>query len=458
MDPGGAVARRAILAANTSAVSSVGAGTRFAVRVSRLGTEEAFKLGSLIREVEREGPRVIRCNLGQPDFPLPDHVRKAVSDALDAGLTGYCDPQGIPELREAIARDVGERRGLDVDPERVVVYPGGRVSIGFAQHAYCDPGQEVVFPTPGYPLFESFVEWVEGIPRVLRLREEDGFVVCPEELESLLSEKTALVFLNFPANPTGGVATPEELEAIAEVVLRSAAPHARVYSDESYEAIVFDGRKHHSIASVPGMEERTVIASAVSKTYAWTGGRVGWAVYPTVEEARVHRNLNINFVASIPPYNQVGARVAIESPESRPAVARMVRAFQERRDFMVARLSAMDGVSCRVPGGAFYVFPNVAGVLDRLGAVEAYGALAPDLRLRTSPATLFQLFLLFRYRVATMDRRSFGIRGSDGQHFLRISVATGMDELREAADRIEEAGRDVAGFESFIRERRRLTL
>ncbi|HZD05500.1 MAG TPA: aminotransferase class I/II-fold pyridoxal phosphate-dependent enzyme, partial [Longimicrobiales bacterium] len=258
--------------------------------------------------------------------------------------------------------------------------------------------------------------------------------------------------------PTGGVATPAQLRSVAAVIRHATPEDVRVYSDETYEAIVFDGREHHSIASLPGMEERTIIVSGVSKTYSWTGGRVGWAVYPTVEEARTHRNLNINYFASISPYNQIGARVALESPESGPAVERMVTAFQERRDVTVALLNEVEGVRCLKPQGAFYVFPNVEGLLDRVGAIDAYEELEDGIRERTSPATLFQLFLLFRHGVATMDRRSFGVLESEGQHFLRVSIATGREDLKRAVEIMDRAGRDADGFRAFVRDGRHLAL
>jgi len=423
-----------------------------------LGTEEAFRFGALIEAVEREGERIIRCNLGQPDFPLPRHVADAVIGAIRDGRTTYCDPQGLIELRRAIARSMGALRGLEIDPERVVVFPGGRAPIGLAQQVYIEKGDEIVYPTPCYPLFESFIRYVGGVPVPLPICEETGFSVRAEDLAPLITEHTRLIYLNFPSNPTGGVATREELEALSRVILDRAPPDARVYSDESYEAIVFDGAQHVSIASLPSMQERTIIATGASKTYSWTGGRVGWAVYPTVEEALVHRNLNINYFASIPPYNQVGARVALESPESPPIIQSMVQAFQRRRDVVVDGLNAIEGVECRLPKGAFYVFPNVAGVVKTLGADRLFDGLPADVRARTSPATLLQLFLLYRYRVATMDRRSFGIRGSEGQHYLRMSIATGEADLKQAVDRIEEASQDVHGFEQFVRSGVRVAL
>lgn len=430
----------------------------FANRVHRIGTEAAFAFGGLIREVEAEGEHVIRCNLGQPDFPLPAHIADAVKRAIDDGLTTYCDPQGILELRRAVASSMSAKHGLDIDPDRVVVYPGGRPPIGFAHMTYSEAGEEVIYPSPGYPLFESFIPYFRCMPVPVVLREEKGFGLTRTQLEPLLSDRTGLIFLNFPSNPTGGVATRVQLEGLSELILEKTAPEVRVYSDESYEAITFDGDEHISIASMPGMEARTIIASGVSKTYSWTGGRVGWAVYPTAAEAEVHRKLAINYFASIPPYNQWGAVEALTSPESDVAIAAMVEAFERRRDTVVSALNALEGVTCQNPKGAFYAFPNVGGVLERLGAIDAYEELDDEVKSETSPSTLFQLFLLHDYRVATMDRRSFSVLGSEGQHYLRLSTANADEELVEAVDRIGQASKDVAGFEAFLQSGRRLTL
>ena len=323
----------------------------FANRVKLMGTEAAFGFGSRILDVEKaDRASVIRCNLGQPDFPLPGHIADAVIGAIRDGQTTYCDPQGTPELRAALARKIAHDRDLDeIDPERVVVFPGARPSIGFAQQAYCEQGDEIIYPTPGYPLYESYIPYVGAKPVPIHLREDHGFSLTTEELEPLISDQTRLIYLNFPSNPTGGVASREQIEALAELILEKTPPHVRVYSDEAYEAIVFDGEDHFSIGSVPGMEERTIIASAVSKTYSWTGGRVGWAVYPTVREAKVHRNLNINYFASIPPYNQVGHQVALESPESDVAIRQMAEAFQRRRDQVVAGLNHIEGLIASFP-------------------------------------------------------------------------------------------------------------
>jgi aspartate/methionine/tyrosine aminotransferase len=194
----------------------------------------------------------------------------------------------------------------------------------------------------------------------------------------------------------------------------------------------------------------------VSKTYSWTGGRIGWAVFPSAREAEVFKNLNINVYSCLPAYNQMGAKVAIESPESPPQIARMLAAFQERRDLVVRGLNAVEGIRCQTPKGAFYVFPNIAGVCERLGAVEAWRRLPDEVRARTSPATLVQMFLLFQKHVASVDRRSFGAIGAEGRHYLRLSIATGLEDLKEAVRRIGQAAADRDGFAAFVEEGGRL--
>ncbi|MBB4636047.1 pyridoxal phosphate-dependent aminotransferase [Longimicrobium terrae] len=430
----------------------------FTERAGRIGTEEAFNLGARVAEVEALGERVIRCNIGQPDYPLPQHIADALKSAVDRGLTTYCAPEGIVELRRAVAESLSERHRMDIDPDRVVVYPGHRPAIGFAHLAYVEAGDEVVYPSPGYPLYESFIPYFGSVPVPAVLREQDGFGLTREVFEPLLGERTALIFLNFPSNPTGSVATRAQLEDLAELILERTGPHARVFSDESYEAINFDGHEHVSIASIPGMESRTILSSGCSKTYAWTGGRVGWAVYPTVREAQVARRLSINHFASIPPYNQWAAVEALTSPLSIPAIQEMVKGFQRRRDLVVAGLNAVPEFRCHMPKGAFYAFPNVGGALERLGALEAHARLPEEVRGNTSPATLFQLFLLHEHRVATVDRRSFSRHGSEGQHFLRISTATSEADLEEAVRRMAAAAGDEAGFQRFVASGARLTL
>jgi aspartate/methionine/tyrosine aminotransferase len=426
-------------------------------RVQQIGTENAFKIGPYINEVAATGLKVIRCNLGEPDFPLPAHIREEVKRQLDNDMTHYVDPQGILPLREAVAAEMGARRGLNITPDRVVVFPGGKPPIGFSQEVYCDPGDEVIYPSPGFPIYESFTNYLGAKPVPLHLDEQKGFAFNGDDLAPLITPRTKLIILNFPSNPTGGVASRAQLESIAEVILAKAPADVRVYSDEIYENILFDGSRHFSIASIPGMAARTIIASGASKSFSWTGGRIGWAVLPTAEEALVFKTLNINYFSCIAGYNQMGAKLGIESPESRPVIDRMVRAFQERRDHVVSALNTIEGIRCQVPKGAFYVFPNIAGLCERLGAIELYEGLPADVKPRTSPSTLVQMFLLFRYGVATLDRRAFGVIGSEGRHFLRISVATALDDLKEGMERIRKASTDRDGFDAFVREGRRLS-
>ena len=419
-------------------------------RTSLIATENAFKVGPYIVALENAGHKVIKCNLGEPDFPLPVHVRNEVKAQLDKDNVHYCDPQGILPLRKAVAKYIGEARGIEVTAEQVVVFPGGKPPIGLCQQTYCNPGDEIIYPSPGFPIYESFINYVGAIPVPLHLREDLGFSFTGADLEKLITSKTKLIFVNFPSNPTGGVASREQLEEIAEVIKRKCDPNIRIYSDEIYENILFDGAENYSIASVEGMQEKTIIATGASKSYSWTGGRVGWVVFPTVEEAQLFKNLNINYFSCIPPYNQEGARVAIESPLSKASIAAMNTAFEERRDFVVGALNNMPGVECQLPKGAFYVFPNIAGVVKNLKIDEAYAALPEELQKLTSPSTLFQMFLLWEYHVAMMDRKSFGQIGTENMHYLRLSIATGLEDLKIGMERMEKAIADAAGFARFI--------
>ena len=428
----------------------------FADRVAMLDTENAFKVGPYIKEVEDAGHQVVRCNIGEPDFPLPRHIAEEVKRQIDLDLTHYNDPQGILPLREAIAHTMGEARGIHITPDRVVVFPGAKPPIGFTQQTYCNAGDEIIYPSPGFPIYESFVRYIGASAVPLHLEESSGFSFDGSDLRRLITDRTKLIYINFPSNPTGGVATRDQLDEIAQVVLANTAPEVRVYSDEVYERILFDGVKHASIASVPGMEERTVLVSGVSKSYSWTGGRIGWAVFPTAAEAAVFKNLNINYFSCVPGYNQMGAKVALESPESEIFITRMVDAFSKRRDFVVDALNSIDGIRCQKPKGAFYVFPNIAGVCESLGAIEAHASLPSPVRDFTTPSTLFQLFLLFRHHVATLDRKSFGRIGSEGKHYLRLSIATSLEQLKLGMQRLERASRDANGFRAFVQEGRHL--
>jgi aspartate/methionine/tyrosine aminotransferase len=425
--------------------------TLFAQRISTLGTENAFRIGEDIARCVARGMDVVRLNIGEPDFDSAPHINEAAVEQIRAGNSHYTDPQGIIGLRTAVAAHVTRTRGIAADPARVVIFSGGKPSIGFTMQAYVDPGDEVIYPSPGFPIYESWVTYVGATPVPLPLREETGFTFTAADLAARITPRTKVIMLCSPSNPTGGVLSQRDLAAIADVIRTRARPDVRVYSDEIYEHIVFDGQTHHSIAAEPGLADRTIIASGHSKGFAMTGWRLGWALLPSADEAQLFKQLNINSISCVAPFIQEAGRVALESPLSAPVIARMVSAFQERRDWIVPALNAIDGVRCQVPQGAFYVFPNVAGVCQRLGILDAYDGLPAADRARTSPSRLLQGFLLDQHGVATMDRNSFGRIGADGQHFLRLSIAASLDRLREGVRRMQSAFADRAGWEKYLK-------
>lgn len=423
----------------------------FSQRIQALGTENAFKLGDHIKACEARGMNVIRFNLGEPDFDSPDEVNQVGIDEIQRGNFHYCDPAGLISLRQEIAAHIGRTRGVEVDPERVIVVPGGKPSIGYTFQTYVDPGDEVIYPSPGFPIYESWVEYVGGRPVPIQLREEDGFALTASALEEAITERTKLIILCSPSNPTGGVYSREETEAMARVIVEKGRPDLRVYSDEIYEAILFDGESLFSILQCEGMEERTVLASGMSKSYAMTGWRLGYAVLPTLDEAAAFKQLNINTISCVPPFVQEAGREALSSSIVSDKVQGMVREFEERRDWVVGALNKIPGVQCQLPKGAFYVFPNVAGALERLGALEAFDGLPAEEAAHTNPAKLLQMFLLYRYGVATMDRASFGKIGAEGQHYLRVSIASSMESIKEGVRRLEQAVEDREGFAEFLK-------
>jgi len=419
-------------------------------RAGLIDSENAFRIGPLIRLLEEQGRDVVRCNIGEPDFPVPAFIKEEVKRQIDLDNTHYCDPQGIPSLRAAIARQLSETRGIHAEAERIVVFPGGKPPIGLCQQTYCGPGDEVVYPSPGFPIYESFIPYVGATPVPLYLKEENEFSLSGEELASVLTKKTKLIFLNFPSNPTGGVASPEQLQEIASVIRSRCREDVRIFSDEIYEHILFDGHSHHSILSCPGMEKNAILVSGASKSFAWTGGRIGWALFPTREEAELFKNLNINYFSCTAAYNQEGVRLGLESPEGMVEIRKMVEIFQMRRDLVVEGLNAIPGILCLKPRGTFYVFPNVEKACRNLGIMDACAELPERVREKTSPSTLLQMFLLFVHGVATMDRKSFGRIGAEPFHYLRLSIATGTEDLKKGVERIAAAASDREGFRRFF--------
>jgi aspartate/methionine/tyrosine aminotransferase len=423
----------------------------YADRISELGTENAFKIGDDIRRCEQSGKKVIKLNLGEPDFDSADNINRTAIDNITAGNSHYTDPQGVLSLREAIARHVTDTRGIPVQPERVVVTTGAKPPISYTMMTFVNPGDEVIYPSPGFPIYESWVTFVGAVPVPLHLEEGKGFRFDASDLEKLITPRTKVLIINSPSNPTGGVLTRDDLRDIAEVIKDRASPGIRIYSDEVYEDIVFDGKQHESIASIEGMAEKTILVSGHSKSYAMTGWRLGYAVLPCIEEAMVFRQLNINIISCTPPFIQEAGKTALVNEENKAIIAAMTAEFEKRRDVVVDGLNAIAGIQCAKPEGAFYVFPNIGGVCKELGVLDAYEGLDAQTKIETTPSTLFQMFALYHHGVATMDRRSFGAIGSEGKHYLRLSTAADLESLEEGVRRIELASRDVDGFDRFIK-------
>ena len=430
----------------------------FARRFGHMGTENAFKIGEDMARARARGVDVIPFTIGEPDFDSAPHINEAGIAAIRAGDTHYTDPAGIAPLREALAAYVSRTRGIEVTADRIIILPGAKPAIGYTMMAYVDPGDEVIYPSPGFPIYESWVTYLGGVPKPLVLREERGFSFTVEDLDRLLTERTKVLMLCSPSNPTGGVLPKSLLEEVAALVKERGRPDIRVYSDEIYEHITFDGFEHTSMASLPGMDRHTIIASGHSKGYAMTGWRLGWCVLPTAEEALRFKQININTVSCVPPFIQQAAREALENPKTWEVVGSMVAEFKRRRDYVVPALNAIPGISCANPLGAFYVFPNITGVCESLGATAHYTSLPDSLKASTSPATLISRFLLYYHGVALVDRRSFGVIGSEGQNFLRLSYAADMDSIREGIRRIAAGVADHDGFARFLQDQTALGL
>ena len=424
----------------------------YADRIARLGTENAFKIGVDIRRCEEMGMKIVKLNLGEPDFSSAAQINARAKQEIDASNSHYCDPQGLLPFRQTIAKQVSETRGLQVDAEEIVVTPGAKPPIFYTMMSYVNPGDEVIYPSPGFPIYESCITFAHAKPVPLQLEESRAFRFTAQDIEKLITPKTKVIMLNTPSNPTGGVLTLQDLQEIAEVIRAKCDDSVRVYSDEVYEYIIFGGLKHNSIASLKGMRERTVIVSGHSKTYAMTGWRLGYAVLPSRDEAQTFKTLNVNIISCTPPFIQLAGKEAMENPALPAIVADMVKQFEQRAEWMVKALNATPGITCATPCGAFYVFPNIGGMIKDLGILDACASLPADKQGLTSPSTMFQLFALYRHGVATMDRNSFGKIGTAGRHYLRLSTATSLDLLQEGLKRMAAAGKDKKGFADYFKK------
>ena len=380
---------------------------RIASRMATIGTETAFEAAARARALEAEGRSIIHLEIGEPDFDTPANIRAAAARALDDGWTHYGPPLGLPQLREAIAADVSARKGFQASADQVVVTPGAKPIMFYALLALAEPGDEVIYPDPGFPIYESMARFAGATPVPLAIRQEHGFRADLDELESLITPRTRLLVINSPANPTGGVFTRQDIERIAELAL---GHDLVVLADEIYGRIVYDG-EHVSIASLDGMPERTIVLDGFSKTFAMTGWRLGYAVVP---EALLpaYSKLIINSVSCTAGFSQIAAVEALTGPQE--PVDEMVREFRTRRELVVNGLNSIPGVSCLTPSGAFYVFPDVSGT----------GLSGSELADR----------LLNEAEVCVLSGTAFGRVGAD---HIRISYANSQPNLRDAIDRID---------------------
>ena len=381
---------------------------KLAERMSRLGTETAFEALARAKALEAEGRSIVFLGIGEPDFDTPEHIVAAAKDALDAGYTHYTPSPGLPEVREAIAADVGRRLDWEVPASRVIVTPGGKPVMFFTILALAEAGDEVIYPDPGFPIYESMVRFAGATPVPMRLHERLGFNPDPDELRGLLSPRTKLIIVNSPNNPCGSVMPEESLGLIAEMANEA---DAVVLSDEIYKDFHFEG-PHVSITRFPGMRERTVLLDGLSKSYAMTGWRVGYGVFPEELVEPVTR-LVTNSVSCTAAFAQRAAVLAIEGPQD--SVHAMVAEFKARRDVLVEGLNAIPGISCPMPRGAFYAFPNITGTGLSSQAFET-GALGEA-------------------GVSLLSGTAFG---SFGEGYVRISFANSQDAIREALRRIGE--------------------
>jgi aspartate/methionine/tyrosine aminotransferase len=378
-----------------------------AQRMESIGTETAFEVAARARALEATGRSIIHLEIGEPDFDTPVNIREAAKRAIDAGMTHYPPFPGIPDLRSAIAADSTARRGFEVDPANVFVTVGGKGVMYYAILALVNPGDEVIVPDPGYPIYESVTRFVGGIPVAIPIRQEHDFRLDPDELASLVTDRTKLLVINSPANPTGGVLTRTDLERIADIARER---DLVVMSDEIYSRIQYDGEAPFSIAALPGMAERTIILDGFSKTYAMTGWRLGYGIVPGWLGHAFGR-LIINSVSGATTFAQAGAVEALNGPQD--AIDAMVEEFRARRDLIVDGLNEIPGFRCLRPSGAFYVFPEISGT-------GLSGAALADR-------------LLNEAGVSVVAGTAFGAVGAD---HIRLSYATSRHNITEALRRI----------------------
>lgn len=383
--------------------------TQLAARQALLGTETAFETLAKAKELERQGKSIIHLEIGEPDFDTPEHIRDAAKQALDDGFTHYGASAGQIELREAIAKHQTERQGYDVSADSVIVTPGGKPVMFFTIMALVEQGVEVIYPNPGFPIYESMINYMGGIAVPMQLNEESGYNADIDNLRSLITPRTKLIIINSPNNPCGSVIPESDLEKIAEMAVEN---DLVVLADEIYKDMYYGDQEHVSITKFPGMRERTVILDGFSKSYAMTGWRLGYGVFPDFLVEPVTR-LMTNSVSCTSVFSQMAAIAALEGPQD--SVAAMMEEFTKRRDLVVEGLNSLPGITCPVPKGAFYAFPNIRGT----------GMSSQE----------FANKALYEAGVALLAGTAFGAFG-DG--YIRISFANSQENLLEAIERLRK--------------------
>lgn len=377
--------------------------------MSRLGTESAFEVLARANALAAQGKDIINLGIGQPDFKTPQHIVEAAVKALRDGHHGYTPANGIPELREAVSADIAKYRGAEVDPGNVMIVPGGKVTMFFAILMFGEPGAEIIYPNPGFPIYESAINFTGAKAVPMPLHEKNGFSFNAEEVLGLITPKTRLLIINSPANPTGGVVPRQEIDKLVAGLEQH--PHVCVMSDEIYARMLYDGREHVSLLDYESIRDRLIVLDGWSKTYAMTGWRLGYGVWPK-SLIKAATRLSINSHSCVNASAQWAGIAALNGPQD--SVDQMVKAFDERRKVIVERLNTIDGISCEMPGGAFYVFPNITGT--GIGARE------------------MQDKLLNEVGVATIAGTSFG---SYGEGYLRFSYANSLENIERAIERIK---------------------
>ncbi|MDP8956385.1 MAG: pyridoxal phosphate-dependent aminotransferase [Actinomycetota bacterium] len=388
-------------------------GSRLSARMSRLGTESAFEVLARARALEADGRKVIHLEIGEPDFDTPRHIVEAAAEALREGFTHYVAAAGLPELREAVGEFFGRTGRGRYPADRVVVTPGAKPIMFYAIVALCQEGDEVLYPDPGFPMYESISSFVGATPVPVPLREENQFRMDPEEVASRITDRTKLLIINSPHNPCGSALSRDDVEALAKLAIEH---DLYVLSDEVYWAIQYEG-EHASIAAVDGMHDRTILLDACSKTFAMTGWRLGFCGLPA-PLAEPFTRLVINSVSCSAAFTQRAALAAVTGPWE--PVEAMVNEFHKRRDVMVEGLNRIPGIRCQEPAGAFYVFPNIRD-------------------LSVSSQTVSNA-LLDRAGVACLSGRAFG---PEGEGYIRLSYANSVEALRDALDAIEATVLDL---------------